>query len=1135
MRYNNVLELAAATLVEILSPLKSRMHKTEFRRFLGELGLPLPASVESVSTIGTDTKAIIDTIDPLIQGLEKLFEAIKDTDTGKIVSESKSIFNEIKPVFDNIKNLANTIKTLHTVIGGLNASQLNTFANQLPEKIFDYLVVSNFEKIDGLTETLEFIGAVERSRISVQFPEEANPYEFVAKDLEIGNLFNFIKNPAGHLGDLYDWGTTQFNGTKLFPRMESILGIAGVPAIYDPATKQLDIGFIEFGLTTDSPIKGIEAIFKENIPLNGSQEITEGDWHFKLETAIQLALQLKMGLLHDFKVRIDPPAGSITGLSTLEWGTAQKDTPYILIGEQEGSRLQIKSFQSKFDLNFKTSTVPGSTEALFKWLNTIDDGKLIIDNRNSDGFLARILPDLIESDFEFVIGWSSENGFIFDGSSALEIDIPVHLDLGPIEINTVHLGVGIGDQGLATSLGLTAKAELGPVKASVQNIGLTANFDYVGDGGNMGPIDAEFGFKFPEGIGVSVDASVVKGGGYLYIDVDKGEYAGVVELNIQNIIELKAIGIITTKLPNGEVGYSFLLLITAEFTPIQLGFGFSLNGVGGLAGINRGMNLQAIRDGVKNQTLDSILFPDDPVANAPQIISNLNSIFPIALENHSFGIMGIIGWGVPTLLNVELGVMITFPTFDIAVIGKISLVLPDESLPILSLNVAFAGTLSFEKKYLFFDAVIYDSKILTMSLSGSMALRILWGDEPNFVLTVGGFHPDFTPPPLGLDNLQRLTLNLLGGSNPRLTLKCYFAVTSNTVQFGAEIDFYFKVSKFKVIGFFYFHALFQFDPFYFNIGIGAGLAVKLGSSTILSVSVSGSLEGPTPWKVKGKGKFKIWFVKISVSFSKTWGENKDSSLPSIDISPKLAEAISDSRNWQGKLSGTTLATLRSTTEEGEEATSDDQVVVHPFSSLSFLQKVTPLDIKIAKFGNQEVRTYNKFSLSILINNSELGEKDIKDFYAPGQYFELSDSQKVSRKSYEKYNSGITADTTDELQASHAVQKEVTYESEVIDKTHPSKFIKIKEPLSHFTHWAKGSAIASSIMGERFTHRYSDTSKKVKYDQEDYVVVDTATMATKGAAGVGFTEVEAVLQMQEMILADPLLDGQIEVVPSYELT
>ena len=53
-------------------------------------------------------------------------------------------------------------------------------------------------------------------------------------------------------------------------------------------------------------------------------------------------------------------------------------------------------------------------------------------------------------------------------------------------------------------------------------------------------------------------------------------------------------------MPDGSPGFSLLVVITAEFaTPIQLGFGFVLVGVGGLLGLNRSMNVEALAEGVR--------------------------------------------------------------------------------------------------------------------------------------------------------------------------------------------------------------------------------------------------------------------------------------------------------------------------------------------------------------------------------------------------------------------------------------------------------------------------------------------------------------------------------------------------------
>ena len=63
-------------------------------------------------------------------------------------------------------------------------------------------------------------------------------------------------------------------------------------------------------------------------------------------------------------------------------------------------------------------------------------------------------------------------------------------------------------------------------------------------------LNIDLGFKPPNGVGLSIDAGAVKGGGYLYFDYDKEEYAGVLELTFSEIISLKAIGLITTRMPD---------------------------------------------------------------------------------------------------------------------------------------------------------------------------------------------------------------------------------------------------------------------------------------------------------------------------------------------------------------------------------------------------------------------------------------------------------------------------------------------------------------------------------------------------------------------------------------------------------
>src|SRR5205823_6824420 len=123
------------------------------------------------------------------------------------------------------------------------------------------------------------------------------------------------------------------------------------------------------------------------------------------------------------------------------------------------------------------------------------------------------------------------------------------------------------------------------------------------------------------GIGFSLDAGIVKGGGFLSLDPARGEYAGALQLVFADFLGLSAIGLITTKLPDGSPGFSLLIVITADFgAGIELGFGFTLLAVGGLLGLNRSMLFQPLMDAIRNDSIESVMFPHDVVANAPRII-----------------------------------------------------------------------------------------------------------------------------------------------------------------------------------------------------------------------------------------------------------------------------------------------------------------------------------------------------------------------------------------------------------------------------------------------------------------------------------------------------------------------------------
>jgi len=62
------------------------------------------------------------------------------------------------------------------------------------------------------------------------------------------------------------------------------------------------------------------------------------------------------------------------------------------------------------------------------------------------------------------------------------------------------------------------------LKASVENLGLRVLATFPPDNrGNLGPVNLGLAFIPPNGVGLSVDIGIVQGGGFLYIDSDRGE------------------------------------------------------------------------------------------------------------------------------------------------------------------------------------------------------------------------------------------------------------------------------------------------------------------------------------------------------------------------------------------------------------------------------------------------------------------------------------------------------------------------------------------------------------------------------------------------------------------------------------
>ena len=234
---------------------------------------------------------------------------------------------------------------------------------------------------------------------------------------------------------------------------------------------------------------------------------------------------------------------------------------------------------------------------------SVDGGKVVLNLDDADGFLGAILPSgSIELDLDFALSWSSATGLHFKGNAGAEVELPVDFGVGPVKVNGLHLALLLGGDSAALEVSSRLAAQLGPIAVAVDRLGARLKLTQPAGGGTIGAADLTLEFKPPTGVGLSIGTAGLSGGGFLSFDPQRGEYAGALELQLADFLQVKAIGLISTRQPDGTPGFSLLIVLTAEFgSGIQLGLGFTLLAVGGLVGLHRAMNLQALVEGVRTE------------------------------------------------------------------------------------------------------------------------------------------------------------------------------------------------------------------------------------------------------------------------------------------------------------------------------------------------------------------------------------------------------------------------------------------------------------------------------------------------------------------------------------------------------
>jgi hypothetical protein len=638
------------------------------------------------------------------------------------------------------------------------------------------------------------------------------------------------------------------------------------------------------------------------------------------------------------------------------------------------------------------------------------------------GATNELFGEGIHFDLTFDLAYVESRGVVLNLSSGLDVTFNLEWTaLGDrnaakkpfdLTIHSVRLHVPI--QATQSSFDIRAEVRfhaslrIGPVVIVVDGLGGWGGY-WTEDGSKH-----YVGFLPPTGAGIELALPAVTGGGFLDFTGGPNErFGGLLHLKLSGF-EVTAFGLHELTGAPGQPNRktSFIIVIGIRFFPgIQLGFGFEISGFGGLVGINRRADTDALRERLTSGAAGNVLFAEDPVRNAPSILGDLGALFPPADGVYVFGPTIQLSWlniAGYKFVRLDVGIFIELPgPSKIILLGSARAEIPGAAV-LLYLRIDLVGIVDFNKKVIEFDATLINSHALEIFVvTGDAAFRSSYGSDPYAMLTVGGFHPHFNPEPAVFPELTRVALTLKSSiSFLFLRFEAYLAVTTNTFQFGGALEIGIHAGPLNAIGFVTLDALIQFTPFHFEVSISAGFRIRWNSFNLAGIKVEGTITGPGPIVLSASFCIELLFFDICWSDSFTLGSSGDPApAPLGSTAQALQPELADPKNLSAVGGDDPHAAQ-------QRRGTPTRAVVSPLGQLTWTQKRAPLNVLIERFEGQPLAARQSLALDASITHSPT-----RDWFAPGSYTTLSQSEALNRPSFEHLDAGALLGFGDDSSAS----------------------------------------------------------------------------------------------------------------------
>jgi hypothetical protein len=301
------------------------------------------------------------------------------------------------------------------------------------------------------------------------------------------------------------------------------------------------------------------------------------------------------------------------------------------------------------------------------------------------------------------------------------------------------------------------------------------------------------------------------------------------------------------------------------------------------------------------------------------------------------------------------------------------------------------------------------------------------------------------------------------------------------------------------------------------------------------VSVSGTIEGPGAWHIKGKLTFSILWWDISKSFDERWGTLPPAVVTRTDVGALLTAEITRAENWSTALPSASNAFVTLAPRNG-----DPTPIAHPFSPLTFSQTVVPLGLSLDKFGDTLVAGTRRFDVTRVTVGGEAvaAPKLVQEHFARGQFLNTTEEDKLTKPSFEEMSAGVEFSSDAFRTSSSVLSFPMEYEMVYLDidplkpgTTRREPALSASQPSHDLIEMLANQGAASRAPQRVDEQMRAQTTAQVSVSAPPLVVVPLDSLIA--APTVGVTEVMPKAMMLAEQQTTALDDGRTQLVELFE--